>query len=82
LAELQTQLVARRIIGEKEEETALRPRYGFQPEIAKPLLFNGNVSKVVEFITAYKLYIRMRMREKDIEKHVIINASWTQHELG
>ena len=33
-------------------------------EVAKPQIFDGMLLKVAEFIIAYKLYIRMRMREE------------------
>ena len=32
-------------------------------EMAKPQIFNESSGKVLEFITAYKLYLRMKMRE-------------------
>ena len=35
-------------------------------EVAKPQIFDGMLSKVIGFITAYKLYIRMRMREESV----------------
>jgi len=33
-------------------------------------LFNGKASKVREFVMAYKLYLRMRMREMIVEEQV------------
>jgi len=39
-------------------------------EIAKPQIFDGMSSKVAEFIIAYKLYIRIRMREESVEGQV------------
>ena len=39
-------------------------------EIVKSLIFDGEASKVEEFITACKLYIRMRMREESVEEQV------------
>jgi len=42
---------------EREEKMALEPIHGFQPEMAKPLLFDEDLERVVEFVTVCKLYI-------------------------
>jgi len=36
---------------------------GSNIEVAKPPVFNRETSKVIGFVIAYKLYLRMRMRE-------------------
>jgi len=39
-------------------------------EVAKSQIFDGTLSKVAGFITAYKLYIRMRLREELVKGQV------------
>ena len=47
-------------------------------EVVKPQIFNGMLSKVAEFITACKLYIRMKLREKPVEGQVQWILSYVQ----
>ena len=65
---MQTQLTASIEEIGREEKIASRPRYRFQLKIAKPSLLNKDLGKIVGFIIIYKLYIRMRIREKMVEK--------------
>jgi len=58
-------------LGEMErgvEKVALRSRHGFQPEIAEPLLFDGDLGKVADFVIVCKLYIQMRIKVKLVEE--------------
>jgi len=55
---------------EREEKMASRPIYRFQPEMAKPLLFDEDIERVVKFVTVYKLYIRIGMGEEIVEDQV------------
>ena len=43
---------------------------GSNIEVAKPLVFNGEVERVGEFIMACKLYLKMRMREATVEEQI------------
>jgi len=54
----------------KRGEAVLRPNTRFNSKMAKPFTFNRDISKVVSFVIACKLYIRMRMREVLIEEQV------------
>ena len=44
---------------------------GPQVEMAKPAIFNGEVGKVEGFVTMYRLYLKMKMREAMVEEHVL-----------
>jgi len=39
-------------------------------EVAKPQTFDGTLSKVSRFVGAYKLYIRMRLRELAVKEQI------------
>jgi len=39
-------------------------------EIARPQVFDGNLGKFLGFVTAYRLFIRMRMREDAVEEQI------------
>ena len=44
---------------------------GPQVEVTKPAIFNGEVGKVGGFVTMYRLYLKMKMREVTVEEHVM-----------
>jgi len=56
--------------GGGEEEVAREAERGKGVEVVKPQIFDGILSRVIRFITACKLYIRMKMREELIEGQV------------
>jgi len=49
------------------EEATARGVGGGATEMAKPQIFDGMSLKVAEFISAYKLYIKIKLREELVE---------------
>ena len=52
------------------ERRVMGSNMGPHIEVAKPAIFNGEVEKVGEFVTAYRLYLRMKMKEGTVEEQV------------
>ena len=68
---IQVQIQALLVGGAGEGEIAPRKvRRGGGGEVAKPQIFDRITARVAGFITACKLYIRMRMREKTVEGQI------------
>jgi len=71
LAAMQVQIQALLVGGAGGGETAPREvGRGGGAEVAKPQIFDRTTARVAGFITACKLYIRMRMREEMVEGQI------------
>jgi len=55
-------------------------RPNIQVEVARLQEFDGSFGKVAGFITAYKLYIHMKMREVTVEEQIQWVLSYMQGE--
>ena len=53
---------------------------GSHMEMAKPAIFNGKAGKVGGFVTAYRSYLKMKMKEGTVEEQVIWVLSYVQGE--
>jgi len=70
LAAIQAQMQALIAEGAVEERRAEGSNTGSHMEVAKPPVFNREVRKVGGFITACRLYLRMKMRKAMMEKQI------------
>jgi len=64
--------------GAEARSTKTGSNMGSNMEVAKPAIFNGEAEKVGEFISACKLYIRMRLRGESVEGQVQWILSYVQ----
>jgi len=73
-----SQINLHKIIRQQQEQLAvmqvqiqvLLTGRGGEAEVVKPQIFDGTVARVASFITACKLYIRMKIREELVEGQV------------
>ena len=52
------------------ERTTMGSNMGLHIEVAKLAIFNREAKKVGEFITVYRLFLRIKLREATVEKQV------------
>ena len=71
-AQIQALLAAGGAGGEERRTT------GPKIEVAMPAIFNGEAGKVGGFVTACRLYLRMKMREATVEEQVFWVLSHVQ----
>ena len=57
-------MVAAQKVGRGREVAAMSIK------VARPQVFDGTLSKISSFVTAYRLYIRMKMREVAVKKQI------------
>jgi len=67
-AQIQALLVAQEGVGTGGMVTG--PNVGSHMEVAKPAIFNGEAGRVGGFITACRLYIKMKLRGNMVEEQV------------
>jgi len=54
----------------RRRDSSLRPNTKSNVKVAKPQIFNRKAGKVSGFLIAYKLYIRMRIRDVIMKKQI------------
>ena len=67
---IQTQIQALITGGAGVKRGAMGSNMGPQMKVAKSPVFNGEAGRVGGFITAYRLYLRMKMREAMVKEQV------------
>jgi len=67
-AQIQALLAAQEGAGTEGE--AVGSNMGSHMEVAKPAIFNGEAGKVGGFITACRLFVRMKMRGNTVKEQV------------
>jgi len=80
LAAVQVQIQALLAAGGGGAGEAERGMTGPKVEVAMPAIFNGEAGKVGGFVTACRLYLRMKMREAMVEEQVFWVLSYVQGE--
>ena len=55
---------------EEAKVVVTQPNTRSNVKAAKPQTFNGEMSKILGFLVAYKLYIRMRIKDAAVEEYI------------
>jgi len=84
LAAMQVQIQALLVVqgGVGAGGAGMGPNAGPHMEVTKPAIFNGEAGKVGGFITACRLYLRMKMRGNMVEEQVQWVLSYVQGRLA
>ena len=77
LAAMQAQIQVL-LAGRADGQVGREKRRGGGAKVAKPQIFDGTSAKVGGFITACKLYIKMRLRRESVEGQVQWILSYIQ----
>ena len=78
MAAMQAQIQALLAAGGERVRGAERGTTGPKVEVATPAIFNGEAKKVGGFITACRLFLRMKLREATVEEQVQWVLSYMQ----
>ena len=78
MAAMQAQIQALLAVQGGAGGTAMGSNTGPHMEVVKPAIFNGEAGKVGGFITAYRLFVRMKMRGNTVEEQVQWVLSYVQ----
>ena len=78
MAAIQAQIQALLAAGGERVRGAERGTTGPKVEVATPAIFNGEAKKVGGFITACRLFLRMKLREATVEEQVQWVLSYMQ----
>ena len=69
-AQIQALLAAQGGAGAETAEEIMGSNMGSHMEIAKPAIFNREAARVGGFITAYRLFLRTKLRGATVEEQV------------
>ena len=62
--------VRKGVEGERKEAVVSRSNTRSNINVAKPPAFNKKKNKILGFLTAYKFYIRIKVKDTSVEKQI------------